>query len=158
MTTDTGRKFLVKTFMTEEEYQARRDGPPENMGNSVYLVGFTKYGGLEFTEQDIAKICWDAAEKVGVLPADHEDEVKWSDWRQDYNYRVLPFALKQRVLDFVERTWAPDTEYTSSEWIGTKEDAEEFFEDFPELLQVFWLTPEQMGELYNKNMEEFDNG
>ena len=130
MPTETPRRHLVQAYITEAEYRSINECGPYS---EAILTSHNQHSDQPYSEDDFAAICRDAA-----IAAGHIQQLA------DYDYPALehrptrhwPFQLKVDILHSVNRCWqhGPNPE-TWSEWDAEAADANEFFADFPELLQ-----------------------
>lgn len=133
-------RFMVSTFMTRAEYEARRERehPLESL---VLLANYTKYTGERYTEEHIPAIIAGAAIELETAPEEVADDP--DEWAAGYNCYGWPFLLKARILEAVTKSWVPGNHNTASMWAGYKENAEAFFEEFTELRNAFSEPPDE---------------
>lgn len=108
--------YMVRTFMTKEEYETKRNmvavnGPNDILGNHVTLIGYTHHTGLEYDEDSIPTIINDAANMADVELSELLETDITDDWHVD---------AKIAVLDHAEKNWVPDDGHF---WFGGKEAA-----------------------------------
>ena len=129
MTQDTApRHHLVRTFLTEEEYNLKRDlqqQDDQSLEHHAVLIAYTKHGGEEFDEDSIPDIIRQAAEKTqtgGVEDLDVDDTTRW------------PIQAKTAVLTAAEAHWFPNE---GGYWHGDAQAATDLLEhpDVKPLLQ-----------------------
>lgn len=141
---------LVATQMTRAEYEARRQRP--GLAGAVHLQGETNYAGAPFNEAHIPEFLWDAAEAAGLLP--RKIRGRKSGHTESYNCEQWPFDLKTRLLDEAASLWIPPSAANASEWARGEREARDFFEDYPELREVFTTTPEEIARKWLENNPE----
>lgn len=135
--TTTEVRYLVSAYMTKEEILERQER--EGLAGLVQLAYYTKYGGQRYLETHIANIIKDAAVELEIEGAEKWDSVEFFP-------ELLPFDLKVWIMERAIRTWDPgDEANVVSSWVGSREDAQRFFADCPELLDFRTKSAEEIG-------------
>ena len=136
--------YLVTAYLTQAEYEARQQLP--GMAGVIRLQAEDNDSSPGYGEEQIPRILRDAAVAAGFISRENTRE-----FVDCYNCDRWPFMLKHLILDETEHLWTPPSWATDSEWAGSDEDARNFFEDSPELKEVFTAPPEEVARKWLAN-------
>ena len=129
--------YIVTTMMTLEEYEVRRDREDAPL---TLLTHHTKHTGDEFTEEHLPQILADIGDAAGIAPTELNDLERWTE---DYDCSGWPAAMKIAVMEAAGRHWLPADANEVSKWIGDIRETAAFYDEFPELKDVFREKPDE---------------
>ena len=136
--------YLVTAYITQAEYEAKQKLP--GLAGVIRLLTQDNDSDNTYGEEQIPRILRDAAVAAGLVTwqdtHDFADRYHCGDW---------PFPLKHLILTETGSLWMPPSSINGSEWCGRPEDAQEFFEGFPELKEAFTAEPDEVARKWLEN-------